>query len=188
VPSTSFVREPLRPVLCFVTPVKIVPETVATIESLIASVTSPEDPPPVRPVPALTAVMSPTVPSFVIVIAPEEPVVIEIPLPAMRYDVPSVNFVNEPLRPCENFVWPETPKAPEANVSPLKTMDGLSAPEAVELPETKKVTVGFGKEGKDEPGWFANMTLPVIPILEELLADPEILFAIKAIVHPSDLS
>lgn len=31
------------------------------------------------------------------------------------------------------------------------------------------------------------MTLPVMPILEELLADPEILFAIKAMIHPSQL-
>ena len=39
---------------------------VATTESFIASVTSPVAPPPVRPVPAVTDVMSPTVPSLVI--------------------------------------------------------------------------------------------------------------------------
>ena len=60
------------------------PETVATIESLISSVTSPEVPPPNKPFPAMTAVISPTVPSLVIVTAPFEPVVIAMPDPAIR--------------------------------------------------------------------------------------------------------
>ena len=82
VPSTRCVRDPLNPALCLVAPVNVVPLTVATIESLIESVTSPDEPPPVRPVPALTAVMSPTCP--LIVMEPLEPVVIETPVPAIR--------------------------------------------------------------------------------------------------------
>ena len=58
-PSTSRVRDPLNPALNLAAPVKVDPLTVATTESLIFSVTSPETPPPVNPVPALTAVMSP---------------------------------------------------------------------------------------------------------------------------------
>ena len=58
-------------------------------------VTSPEEPPPVSPVPAFTAVMSPTCPF--IVTEPFEPVTMEMPLPAMRYDVPSASLVREPL-------------------------------------------------------------------------------------------
>ena len=106
VPSVSLVRDPLSPEVCFVTPVNVVPLTVATIESLIAKETAPDVPPPVNPVPAVTAVISPTVPSFVIVIAPEDPVVIDMPLPAMRYEVPSVNVVKEPERPALCFVTP----------------------------------------------------------------------------------
>ena len=52
-------------------------------------VTSPEVPPPVSPVPAVTPVMSPTFP--VIVTCPLEAEAIEIPAPATRYEVPSVN-------------------------------------------------------------------------------------------------
>lgn len=50
------------------------------------------------------------------------------------------------------------------------------------LPETKNVVVGLGKGGKDDAGSLANITLPVTPILEKLLADPDMLFAINAIV------
>jgi hypothetical protein len=79
----------------------------------------------------------------------------------------------------ENCDAPPVPdfrlKEPEDIKSPPNTL--LCVP-LVE-PETKK-TASDGRDGKEEPGLLANITLPVIPILEELLADPEILFAINA--------
>ena len=80
-------------------PVKVDPLVVATTESLMSSVTEPDVPPPVKPVPAAIAVISPTIPSLEIVIVPFEADKIEIPLPAIRNEVPSVSCVKEPLRP-----------------------------------------------------------------------------------------
>ena len=78
VPVTRRLSDILTP------PVNAEPEIVATTESSILRVTSPELPPPVRPVPAVTEVISPTVPSFVITICPLEEDEIEIPAPAAR--------------------------------------------------------------------------------------------------------
>ncbi len=102
VPSISFVNEPDRPRVAPNEPVtptlpeKLAPEIVATIESLIASVTSPVAPPPVRPVPAVTDVISPTVPSFVITTWPFDEDAMLIPEPATRYEVPSERCVKDP--------------------------------------------------------------------------------------------
>ena len=49
--------------------------------------TVPLVPPPVKPVPAVTPVTSPTLPT--IVTCPFDALVIEIPVPATRYDLPS---------------------------------------------------------------------------------------------------
>src|SRR3990167_756204 len=57
VPSVSLVSDPLRPALCFVAPVNVVPETVATTLSLIEAVTPVLAPPSTKlmPVPATKA-------------------------------------------------------------------------------------------------------------------------------------
>jgi hypothetical protein len=65
---------------------------------------------------------------------------------------------------------------PETTVVPPKT--DLSVLD----PETKNVTSLPGRGGKIGPGALPMITLPVIPILEELLADPDMLFVTKAIV------
>ena len=89
-------RDPLSPELNLTAPLNVEPLKVATTLSSMLRFTSPDDPPPARPVPAFTAVMSPTFP--VTVIDPFDPVVKDIPLPAMRYDVPSESRVREPER------------------------------------------------------------------------------------------
>ena len=99
------------------------PLTVATVESLISNVTSPDVPPPERPVPAITDVISPTVPSFIIVTWPFDAEVIEIPVPATRYEVSSVSRVSEPDRPELNFTDPVAVKSetePEKCTFPVK--------------------------------------------------------------------
>ena len=63
-------------------PVKVDPLMVATMESLMLSVTAPEAPPPDKPVPAVTSVISP--PVLINTIDPLEAEDIEIPLPATR--------------------------------------------------------------------------------------------------------
>ena len=60
-------------------------EVIWVCEASTLSVTVPEVPPPDNPVPAVTPVMSPTVPSLVIVTWPLEPVDIPIPSPAIKY-------------------------------------------------------------------------------------------------------
>ena len=73
------------------------PVIVATIESLMSSVTSPDRPPPIKPVPAVILVISPANPD--IVIAPFEAEEIVTLFPAMMNEVPSLSFVKEPLKP-----------------------------------------------------------------------------------------
>ena len=89
-------RDPERPPLKVTVPVKVEPERVATTESFTARERGPDVPPPVRPRPAVIAVMSPTVPSFTMVMAPFDPVVMEMPAPATRYEDPSINRVRDP--------------------------------------------------------------------------------------------
>ena len=48
-------------------PVKVEPEIVAVTESSIASATSPEEPPPLRPVPASIDVISPTSGALIVI-------------------------------------------------------------------------------------------------------------------------
>jgi len=62
------------------------PDIVATTESFTFSVTSPVVPPPVSPVPAVTAVISPTS-GALIVTWPFDAEVIVTPWPAARYEV-----------------------------------------------------------------------------------------------------
>ena len=71
-------KDPVIPTL----PENCDPVNVATTLSSMFRVTPPLEPPPVRPVPAVTEVMSPSVPSFVIVIEPLEAEVTVIPAPA----------------------------------------------------------------------------------------------------------
>jgi len=85
VPLDRFCNEPDKPDDATTFPENVVPETVATTLSSILRVTAPDVPPPERPVPAVTAVISP-VPAAVdeIVIAPDEPVEIVTFDPAIR--------------------------------------------------------------------------------------------------------
>ncbi len=117
VPPTRRVNDPLKPRDAVTTPeeyrfgtltspVNVEPEMVATIESLISSVTSPDVPPPVSPVPAVTAVISPTS-GALIVMAPLDAEANVTPIPAIRYEVPSTSRVRDPLRPNEAVTIPE---------------------------------------------------------------------------------
>jgi hypothetical protein len=103
-------------------------------------------------------------------------------------------LVREPDRPKENFVVPETvkeslllspsvvfpytSKVPETTAVPPKT--DLDASD----PETKN-TASVPAVGNLASGALPIITLPVIPILEELLADPDILFVTRAMVFDS---
>lgn len=109
VPSVSLVREPLRPVLCLVTPVKVVPLTVAITESSIERVTSPEEPPPSRPVPALTAVMSPPPPPVedIVNVPPGPPSVNVMFVPAVRRRPSAGTFEDTPetIKKADVSMW-----------------------------------------------------------------------------------
>jgi len=76
-------------------------------------------------------------------------------------------------------------RLPLTLTSPPKTARLSFSPPAPIDPDTKNDTFEPGRDGKDDPGTLANITLPVIPIREALLADPEILFAISAMESPS---
>ena len=65
--------------------------------------------------------------------APLEAEVIVIPDPAMRYEVPSVKRVRDPLSPCMAYDVPETTKSPPKTDAPFVKLflDPIA-------PETKK--------------------------------------------------
>ena len=82
------------------------PEIVAMTESSILSVTAPVVPPPVRPVPAVTEVISPTS-GALMVTEPFEAEANVTPVAAIRYELPSTSLVREPLNPKDAVTTPE---------------------------------------------------------------------------------
>ena len=144
VPLAPTPKDPVIPTF----PENCEPVRVATTELSIFNVTVPEVPPPVNPVPAVTPVISPTVPSLVIVIAPLDAEVIPIPEPAIKYEVPSTNFVSDPEIP---FL---TTSEPDESTSPPKTeVPLIDVPiESIE-PDTKKLVsvnvLGSGSAADD---------------------------------------
>ena len=73
---------------------------------------------------------------FDIVTAPLDCDVIDIFAPAIRYEVPSTSWVNEPLMPCVAAIVPVTSKKlPVSNIPPLTTRSPPKrAAPAVEVP------------------------------------------------------
>jgi hypothetical protein len=84
-------------------------------------------------------------------------------------DVPSDSFVRDPL-------------SEDANKDPLTTTSppNTARPDPPSPPDTKNVVSDPGRDGNEEFGRFAKMTVPETPINEPLETEPEILLVIRA--------